>query len=910
MIWDSISLMTIFDVAIFSLAVASLHRLLKHKKRLRESNLLRATATLATGLFLIGLFYFADLLIMWGLPLFTNTGTSMAVMESLHLNFSWINALVVTLCIFSGFSLLTQKTLGQSSELERLNFGLQSEIQDRKRVEKALEEHWSFEALLAKISSDFINLPARQIDKEINSALRLLGELMKVDRAYIAEFSEDQSLVSLKYEWTAPNVRPRSPAFQNLEIDLFPWMKGKRLRGDTIVIPSVDTLPDEAGPERNILEKSGTKSMVSVPLSVGGKVRGSVGFDSTTKERTWSDEQIQQLKLVGQIFANALTRKQNEEALLESEERFKKLSESTFEGIVIADKGRVVDANKQMAAMLGLQLGDLIGKSVFEFIAPESRKLVERNMKSGFEGPYEHLARKDDGTLFPVEVRAKMLPFRGKMIRVSAIRDITERKQAEIALQREKVFSERLINSSVDGILAFDSQCRYTVWNQGMERISGVSHTETLGKCAFDVFPFLKDIGEDKFFYDALAGKMAVAKDRPYIVPETGQEGFFEGHYSPLRDETGNIIGALAVIRETTARKLAEEALRQSEEKYRQIVETAQEGIWTIDAEAKTSFVNPKMADMLGYEIEEMLGAELFGFMDEEGKKISERSIERCKKGIQEIREFKFRHKNGAPLWALLATNPLVDKEGNYTGTLAMVTDITDRKEAEEKMNRYQDKLRALAAELSSAEEQERRRIAADLHDRIGQSLAISKMRLAELRQTVQSTEITSQFEEFQKALDQAIKDTRTLTYEISPPLLYELGFEEALEWLTEEFSNEHALEVKFSDDGKTKKLDEPMCIFLFRAVRELLVNIIKHAKAKSVAVTIRKNRKTVQLQVSDDGVGFDTSKPRSKMEQAGGFGLFNIRDRLDYYGGKLEIRSQQGQGTHVILSAPLKNSS
>jgi len=120
---------------------------------------------------------------------------------------------------------------------------------------------------------------------------------------------------------------------------------------------------------------------------------------------------------------------------------------------------------------------------------------------------------------------------------------------------------DRLIRSSVDGIVAFDRECRYTVWNPGMERISGVVAEQVLGRRAFDVFPFLVEIGEDSFFYAALEGRTVVARDRPFVIPNTGKQGFFEGHYSPLLDESGAVIGGLGIIRDITERKQLEEEL-------------------------------------------------------------------------------------------------------------------------------------------------------------------------------------------------------------------------------------------------------------------------------------------------------------------------------------------------------------
>jgi PAS domain S-box-containing protein len=149
----------------------------------------------------------------------------------------------------------------------------------------------------------------------------------------------------------------------------------------------------------------------------------------------------------------------------------------------------------------------------------------------------------------------------------------------------ESQLFQSLIDASLDGILAFDRACRYTAWNAAMERISGLRSEEVVGRPAFDLFPFLKETGEDKYFYEALAGRSAVAESRPYTIPETGHRGFFNGYYSPMRDASGEVIGGVAIIRDITARHETEEALRESEERYRAFIANSSEGIWRFELE-------------------------------------------------------------------------------------------------------------------------------------------------------------------------------------------------------------------------------------------------------------------------------------------------------------------------------------
>ena len=116
--------------------------------------------------------------------------------------------------------------------------------------------------------------------------------------------------------------------------------------------------------------------------------------------------------------------------------------------------------------------------------------------------------------------------------------------------QDQDLFLKCLLEANVDGIIAFDRDCRYTTWNRAMERISGVKHEDVMGKCAFDLFPCLKATGEDKYYLEALAGRSVVAENRPYTIVQSGRNGFFDGYYSARQDEMGYVVGGFAIIRD------------------------------------------------------------------------------------------------------------------------------------------------------------------------------------------------------------------------------------------------------------------------------------------------------------------------------------------------------------------------
>lgn len=212
-----------------------------------------------------------------------------------------------------------------------------------------------------------------------------------------------------------------------------------------------------------------------------------------------------------------------------------------------------------------------------------------------------------------------------------------------------------------------------------------------------------------------------------------------------------------------------------------------------------------------------------------------------------------------------------------------------------------------MASQLSLAEERERRRIATELHDRIGQTLAICKIKLGALRASASSTGLSGPLDEIHKLVEEIIQETRSLTFEVSSPILYELGLEAAVEWLAEQIQEKYGLLSHFEDDRQPKPLDDDVSVLLFQAVRELLANVAKHAQARNVKVSIRRDDTNIKITVEDDGNGFDTSDTVSHWSRTEGFGLFSIRERLDYLGGRLEVESEPGHGTWATLAAPLK---
>jgi signal transduction histidine kinase len=232
---------------------------------------------------------------------------------------------------------------------------------------------------------------------------------------------------------------------------------------------------------------------------------------------------------------------------------------------------------------------------------------------------------------------------------------------------------------------------------------------------------------------------------------------------------------------------------------------------------------------------------------------------------------------------------------------LKLKAEIAERKRSEQTIIRYQQKLKKLASELTLTEERERRAIASDLHDHIGQALAMIRVKLKNLEGNAVFSGAERDLEEIRMLLEQTISYTRNLTFELSPPVLYDLGFEAGLEWLAEQTRRKYGKAVKLLCRGPKLQLSEDLRVTLFRSVRELMVNIIKHAGADNIFIVLTNSGGRLTIEVSDDGIGLVENGAGGAVEP-GGFGLFSIREQLGCFGGRLSLAPLPGGGTQAVI--------
>ena len=352
----------------------------------------------------------------------------------------------------------------------------------------------------------------------------------------------------------------------------------------------------------------------------------------------------------------------------------------------------------------------------------------------------------------------------------------------------------------------------------------------------------------------------------------------------------------------------AEESLRESEARYRHLVEYAKAGILEIDFVSQRMIsVNEAMVAASGYSREEILSMSYLDLLPEASREIFNKRLELILEGesIEENLECQILTKQGDLRWMMLNSH-FLSENGRATRATVVATDITQLKETESRLLDFQGRLRGLSTELSMSEEKQRRLLASQLHDRVSQELAVANILLNSFERTIDEPGHLSQLQDIRKQIVKIINETRSLTFDLSPPVLYDLGLVEAVEWLAETIEETHHLKVEMRHIGVTKAIDDEIKIILFRNIKELMHNAVKHAQATRIFVELYGETDGLRVEVSDDGVGFDVERLMGGGQACQGFGLFNIKEKLNHLGGALEVRSVQGSETSITMTVPL----
>ena len=334
--------------------------------------------------------------------------------------------------------------------------GIITDITERKRVEEELQYRLNFQRLITTVSGQFINLHPAQIDDEIDHTLKQIGEFADADRSYVFQFSDDQKSLTCTHEWCAEGIESTIERIQNVPVETFPWSVKKFLHGDMVLVPRLSDLPPEAVEEKQEFEQQGIKSILAVPMITGGKVMGFIGLDSVREEKMWAEDTSSLLKIVGQVFANALENKKTRQALHESEEHLRTVYETFPDSVTIidAEDGRCVDVNSAFTRLTGWTTEDVIGKTAADLDIwhdpHEREKLTAGIARNGKVENLEAKFRLKDGSVITALMSAVLIQLKNKPHILTITRDISERKSAQ--KEREQLKTQLIQAQKMEAI--------------------------------------------------------------------------------------------------------------------------------------------------------------------------------------------------------------------------------------------------------------------------------------------------------------------------------------------------------------------------------------------------------------------------------------------------------------------------
>jgi PAS domain S-box-containing protein len=489
--------------------------------------------------------------------------------------------------------------------------------------------------------------------------------------------------------------------------------------------------------------------------------------------------------------------------------------------------------------------------------------------------------------------------------------DMTELEKTQKAFDFKSDLLTFLLDNIPDKIYFKDKKSRFIETSKSKADQVGLPREEVLGKTDFDYFT-------KEHAQQAYKDEQSIIKTGKAIKAKVEKETHPDGRITwasttkiPRYNEKGKVIGTLGISRDITDQVIAEKALEENANKLKTIVNAVSEGLAIVDENHVILEANEFLSKLFGLKREEIINKkcnQIFAPWTETCKNCPLKRIFKKKENLPSVEKTKVSN-NGTIQYFNIQCYPIPNYNKKNLKSVISIRDITERKNMEKKnIQNYKRKMKNLSHKLTLAEEHERKRIATTLHAEVGQTLAFLKLKISELKGKKYPKNIKEDLEELHNLAENAITSTRSLMTQLSPAVLYELGFAPAVDWLAEHILIKNNIKYVFKDDRKEKPLTNDLSILLFQAVREILVNIRKHAHAKKVKISIKRNGKNILIEIKDDGVGFDTSVLDSYVENDIGFGLLNIRSRIDVVGGHFEIESYKNKGTKIKIEAPLKN--
>jgi len=785
-------------------------------------------------------------------------------------------------------------------------------IAQRRHLEQVAYQR-EFETLVARFAAALTNRPAELVDAEIDQSFKQLLAFFKLDRISVFDVLADSEQLRLLHTRTTAGIPPPPPV---IDLKRLPRTAAQIRRGKAIVISSLGQPTEEASELSEFLRARGILSLVAFPLQREQKSFAVMAFSATNKEREWKPDLLQSLRTVADIFGSALERKRAEEVISQSRSRLTGIIESAMDAIIaVDDQQRIVVFNSAAERIFGSPMSEVLGQPLERFIPHRFRnqhhahvaRFAETgitNRAMGAEGVL--YALRSNGEEFPIEASISQVKREGNTLFTVIIRDITEREKAERAL-REAEGRFRLVANTAPVLIWMSGPDRLcTYFNQPWLDFTGRRLEDELGNgWAEGVHP--DDIEKCLDTYTRAFDRREQFKMEYRLRSRDGQFRWVLDIGVPRVNADGSFAGYIGSCIDLTERKHAEQSLEKSHQLNASILESLINHVAVLDSEGTivaATKPGPELSELTGINpLDLLVGANYFDLCQaavEAGNSHAAAAlagVHAICDGKRDYFELEYDCKSGIDQrWFLISVTPLKKSDG---GVVISQRDITERK-------RHEHAIRDLSGRLINAQEQERSRIARELHDDINQQVAMLAIELQQLGDFLGDglPEGRKKVQGLWEKTHQLSTEIQHLSHQLHSSKLEHLGIIPALRGLCNEFSEQHKIEADFQFRQVPPRLDPDVSLSLFRVAQESLHNVAKHSHAKKVRLELVGTAGKVVMRVSDDGIGFNPNAPANPA----GLGIISMNERIRLVGGTMSLSSIPSLGTQVEAAIPLSS--
>lgn len=596
-----------------------------------------------------------------------------------------------------------------------------------------------------------------------------------------------------------------------------------------------------------------------------------------------------------------------------TDDEYRLLWATSTDAIVIMDEqGTIRYANPATLDVFGYSAARLVGNNI-AIVQPERLRQAHREgiaglLRSGKKKlnwrATETVGLHRQGHEFPIEIAFSHLSKEaGRNVFAAFIRDISDRKKIEDALrQREAQLAEAQELARL-GSWSWDVPSDAITWSHELLRIAGLPAAPARFAEVLELVP-----PEDRAHFNETV-RRSIENDEPYdmnvrLMRPDGSVRTVHARGQCVRDDAGAVVRMFGTALDITEREKTQAALRDSEERFRATFEKAPIGICQLGTDGAFERVNPHLCEMLGYSADELLGLGARDLTHPDDVAPTFAMVDEVLQGKRKMFELDKRYvrKDGTIFWAHANSTLLRDSAGNPKSFIAVLEDVTARKLAEEA-------IQALPAQLLKAQDDERRRIARELHDSTAQDLAVVSINLGRIEEWIEGRDAwaANLVGDSLAVLAQANRDLRTLAHLLHPPMLDELGLAGALRHYVEGFSQRSGIEVELDSRTDLERCPEEIETALFRVVQESLANVHRHSASKSASVCLIHAGENIELTIADRGRGLPAGLQLDTAEETRvGVGIAGMRQRMRQLGGQLKITSGP-EGTTVRAVLPFR---